>query len=684
MCGIAGIIDLWAPGGGKRPIPSLDLLEKMAASLAHRGPDAFGMYRDQRASLVHARLSIIDLAGGGQPLSNERGTIWIVFNGEIFNYIELRQELQSLGHLFRTSSDTEVIVHAYEQWGEECFPRFNGQWAVALWDSASGRLTLSRDRVGVRPLYVKLEGGRLWFASEVKALFVDPAMRRALDVRGLDQTFTYWAPLPPTTLFEGIEELPAGSYRIYDSEGLRSERYYWRPSYPLVTEESRKAPSAPTLAEATEELRAKLARATALRMLRADVPVGSYLSGGLDSSVIARLGHDAKQEGEFKTFSVRFEESPYDETAYQRAMASTLRSSHEEVMVGKRDIARVFPEVVRHAEKPLLRTAAAPLFILSGLVASAGIKAVLTGEGADEMLGGYDLFREAKIREFWSRAPGSQARPMLFDRLYPYLQRAPQHARGMALQFWAQGLDRAGEPGFTHEPRWRTTSMLKKFYAPDVRRSLAGNPAPDVLETLPPEFTRWDTLAQAQYLETVTLLGGYLLSSQGDRMLMAHSVEGRFPFLDSDVMDFCNSLPALFKLPGLNEKMILKRMARGLVPDIILQRPKQPYRAPDASSFFSVDGKPAEYVDQAFSETALAGAGLFDVQTVRRFFLKCCSAAARGASDNLSNVDNMTFVGILSAQILSQQFVQSRLSSNDRPVHFSTVIDSIMEITYGA
>jgi asparagine synthase (glutamine-hydrolysing) len=672
MCGIAGIIDI----SGRHAPPSMELLRSMAGLLSHRGPDSSGLYRDRHASLVHTRLSIIDLSTGQQPLSNEDGTLWIVFNGEIFNYVELRQELVKKRHSFRTTSDTEVIVHAFEEWGEGCFPRFNGQWALALWDTVRRRLILSRDRLGVRPLYVH-EGkdGVIRFASEVKALFADPALPREFDLRGLDQTFTYWAPVAPLSPFRGIEEFPPASYCVYEKGGRAARCLYWIPRYPEGTENGKL-----TLEEATEGLHEKLARATQLRMLRADVPVGSYLSGGLDSSVVARLGRQAKEEGEFRTFSVRFEDAEFDETPYQRAMANTLDSRHEELVVTRADIASVFPDVVWHAEKPLLRTAAAPLFLLSRLVRESGFKAVLTGEGADEMLAGYDLFREAKIRAFWARRPESRVRPQLFDRLYPYLARGPQRARGMALEFWKQGLSESAAPGFSHDPRWRTTAMLKRFFSSEVKIALGSERKADVLDNIPGSFSKWDEVSRAQYLECATLLSGYLLSSQGDRMLMAHSVEGRFPFLDSDVVDYCNSLPSLFKLPGLNEKNILKRMARGLVPESIVRRSKQPYRAPDAVSFVT-PGLP-DYVADAFSESQLREAGIFDPPPVRMLYHKCVRNF-RGDTQvsALSNVDNMAFVGILSTQLLWRHFLsQSTKSSAPGVQEFQVHIDQSNDV----
>ncbi|MGH9347956.1 MAG: asparagine synthase (glutamine-hydrolyzing), partial [Vicinamibacterales bacterium] len=427
MCGIAGVVNR-RPGLAP---PELDELRLMAGALRHRGPDEFGVYRDQDAGLSHARLSIIDLASGQQPLANELGTVWISFNGEIFNYIELRDELEARGHRFRTRSDTEVIVHAYEEWGEEAFGRFNGQWAVALWDTVRAALVLARDAFGVRPLYVVEHDGRLYFASEVKALFAAaPSLPRRFDPVGLDELFTFWTPVAPRTVFDGIEEVEPGTVRTYtrDGAGQRPPRVSsYTPGYP----EDAAAGFTGTLDEAVAAVRDGLEQATSLRMLRADVPVGSYLSGGLDSSLVAALGLRAKG-AKFSTFSLRFDDPEYDETPFQRTMAEYLGSDHHEVLVSRRDIAAVFPDVIRHTERPVLRTAPAPLYLLSRLVRAAGIKVVLTGEGADEMLGGYDIFKEAKIRRFWAAAPGSRARPLLLKRLYPWLpnlQRQPEAYR---------------------------------------------------------------------------------------------------------------------------------------------------------------------------------------------------------------------------------------------------------------
>ena len=668
MCGIAGIIHT----DGNHEPPSIELLRSMIGAIQHRGPDEFGVYRDSRAGLAHARLSIIDLASGQQPLCNEDGSLWISFNGEVFNFIELRKELESLGHHFRTQSDTETIVHAYEAWGNDCFSHFNGQWAVALWDAKRMSLVLSRDRIGVRPLYIHESNGRILFASEVKAIFADPSVPRHLDCHGLDQTFTYWSSIAPTTPFLGIEELLPGSVRTYDVQGRKQDYVFWRPSYPESGSNGNN-PFPYSFADAAQMLKEKLMHATKLRVVRADVPVGSYLSGGLDSSLVAWMGRQAK-EGEFSTFSMRFEDAEYDETNFQRMMASTMDCSHRETLIRKRDIALAFPDVIWHAERPILRTAPAPLFLLSRSVRHAGIKAVLSGEGADEMLAGYDLFREAKIREFWSRQPDSKIRPKLFDRLYPYLARSPQATKGMALQFWKRGLNRAGEPGFSHEPRWLTTSALKRFLREDWRLTRSSEDRYEVLDRLPSNFQGWDSLAQAQYLEVATLLSSYLMSSQGDRMLMAHSVEGRFPFLDVDVMEFCNSLPSHYKLALLDEKSILKRVAKGAIPEAIINRHKQPYRAPDAASFVADDAP--EYVAELLSEECLTKFGIFVPSMVGRLYEKCQARRDRaGVQGILSNSDNMSFVGILSTQLLFHQFIAAEKWKVTAKIEFTTLHD---------
>ena len=664
MCGIAGVVALREG----LPPPPLESLKAMAGALRHRGPDEFGLYRDAHAGLAHARLSIIDLDTGQQPLCNEDRTLWIVFNGEIFNYVELRAELARCGHRFRTKSDTEVILHAWEEWGEAGFERMNGQWAVALWDARRRELVLARDRIGVRPLYVCEHAGKIYFASEVKAIFAaDPAIPRELDPVGIDETFTFWTVVPPQSVFRGVSELEPGTLRVYAEGRSPRDHTFWHPGFPA----GEGGHFLGSLADAVEATRGALQEATALRMLRADVPVGSYLSGGLDSSLVAALGLRAKGS-KFQTFSLRFEDTEYDETEFQREMVEFLGSEHREVVVGRQDIARVFPDVVHHTERPILRTAPAPLFLLSRLVREAGIKVVLTGEGADEMFAGYDLFREAKVRRFWARAPESRLRPRLLERLYPYLARSPVSQQAMARQFFGRNLAGWREAGFSHDTRWATTASLKRLLSSEVRA--AGEAAATtrrLLGSLPKEFRNWSPLAQDQYLEIRTLLSGYLMSSQGDRMLMANSVEGRFPFLDMNVMALAASLPPEYKLRVLDEKHVLKRSAEGLVPPSILRRKKQPYRAPDALSF--VDDAAPEYVAEMMSEKAVSAAGVFEPRAIRQLWQKC---RARKGVGQFSNSDNMAVVGVLSTQLLWKQFVHEAPAGGS-PVFFKTEVDSL-------
>ncbi len=644
MCGVVGSVAL-------RPAvaaPEREAVEAMIGALRHRGPDGSGLYRDERVALGHARLAIVDLTTGQQPVCNEDGTRWVVLSGEIYNYVELRAELVSRGHLFRTRSDTEVIVHAWEEYGLGAFERFNGQFALAIWDARAGTLVLARDRMGVRPLHLCEHGGRLWFASEVKAIFAaDPSIPRALDPVGLAETFTFWSVVAPQAVFRGVTELEPGHVCVCSPAGVET-RAYWTPSYPTDPSEGRRM----ALEEAVERTRAALRQAVRLRILRADVHVGCYLSGGLDSSLVAALGRRVKGE-RFRTFSVRFEDAEYDEARYQREVAEFIGSDHADLLVTKRDIAEVFPAVVEHAERPLLRTAPAPLYLLSRVVRDAGVKVVLTGEGADELFGGYDLFREGKVRRFWGRQPASTLRPRLLERLYPWLGPSTVALRAAAREYYGRGREAWRDPGFAHGTRWGAAAALQRLFAPAVRREAAAvDPVARLLATRPADFSRWSYLAQDQYLEVRTLLSGYLLSSQGDRVLMANSVEGRFPFLDLAVVDLAASLPDAFKLRGLREKYVLKRAAEGLVPERVIRRPKQPYRAPDALAFTGPDAP--DWVAHAMSEGGVAEAGVFQPGAVANLWRKCRAAGTRP----LSNADNMAVVGVLSTWLLHDRLVR--------------------------
>lgn len=386
MCGICGIINT---NGG--PSPELETLTRMMGRLHHRGPDSSGYYRDRRVALGHTRLAIIDLNTGEQPLSNEDHAVWISFNGEIFNYRELASTLSERGHIFRTKSDTEVIVHAYEEWGTSCFEHFNGQWALALWDKKKGKVIFSRDRLGIRPLYYAVTPGRILFASEIKALFADRGITREFDPKGLAEIFTFWCPVPPRTPFRGVKELEPGHYAVIEN-GRFESRPYWSISFPNQHKESPLSER-----ENADRLRSHLIKAAQLRFTESDVPVGAYLSGGIDSSITSSIVANYT-DAPLRTFSIRFSDAEFDEGIFQKEMAERLGSDHKDTRVTNQAIGEVFPAVVWHAERPLLRAAPAPLYLLSKLVRDSGFKVVVTGEGADEVLAGYDIFG-AKARK---------------------------------------------------------------------------------------------------------------------------------------------------------------------------------------------------------------------------------------------------------------------------------------------
>ncbi len=640
MCGIAGYC-----GTPDISVPASMLLERMVNSIAYRGPDAQAVYDAPGVGLAHARLSIIDLAGGSQPMASPDREVWLVFNGEIFNHVELRRELIDRGHAFRTDSDTEVLLRLYLDKGLDCVDDLNGDFAFAIWDNRRQRLMLARDRMGVRPLFFAQIDECIYFASEVKALMNVPGIEAELDPVALDQIFTTWFSLAPRTPFKSIRQLQPGHVLTITPAGTR-EHCYWKLEYPDAGGEG--AFIGRREADIAEELRALLFDATAIR-LRSDVPVGAYLSGGLDSSIITAAVKSLIPEA-LRTFSVTFENGEFDEREQQQQMVSALRTRHQELRCTTTDIARDFPAVVEHTETPVLRTAPAPLFALSELVHNAGFKVVLTGEGADEVFAGYDLFKEAKLRRFCARQPASRFRPLLYRRLYPYLPQLQNQSQRSLAAFFNAGGQNLDDPLYSHLPRFRTTAGIKLFLSGDLQQQIGDYDALEELcDSLPEAFVRWHPLSQAQYLETAHLLPAYILSSQGDRMSMAHSVEGRYPFLDHRLVEFAARIPPSVKLRALREKHILRRSVKHLLPATIAARPKQPYRAPDSPCFTGTHAP--RYVDEILSRHSIESAGYFDAGAVEKLVNKCRRKPALGTRDN------MAFVGILSTQLWHRAFV---------------------------
>ncbi|RJX36299.1 MAG: asparagine synthase (glutamine-hydrolyzing) [Desulfurivibrio sp.] len=639
MCGIAGYFNISSDNS-----PGVTLLERMIHPVSHRGPDGYGFHVGRRAGLAHARLSIIDLEGGWQPIHNEDKSLWVIFNGEIFNYRELREELEERGHRFATNSDTEVIVHLYEEKQEHCLAYLNGQFAIALYDAEKEVLFLARDRMGVRPLFYTIHKGTLYFASEVKSIFAaDPSLPREINPDVLREIFTFWMPGGSETVFRGIHQLEAGHWaRVTAGAGL-SLREYWDIPYSTADRGRFRKED-----EYAEELRELLIDSVRLR-LRADVPVGAYLSGGLDSSTITSLIHHYT-DNPLKTFSVTFSDSIYDERAEQNEMVEFLGTDHHVEHCTYEKIGAAFPEVIWHTETPILRTAPAPLYLLSALVRDHRYKVVLTGEGADEILGGYDIFKEAKIRSFIKKDITSASRPLLLKRLYPYLALSPTKSAEFAKEFFHTDAP-VDDLFYAHLPRWKTTGRTSVFFSENLKRQNFD----DAVENLAARFTGklagLDYFSRAQYLESKLLLGNYLLSSQGDRMAMAHSVEGRFPFLDHRVVEFACAIPPNMKMKVLNEKNILKKAMANLLPQTIVKRKKQPYMAPDILSFFG-ENEP-EYLNYYLSPQMVAEAGFFNPKAVEQLLIKCRKKARQGFREN------MAFVGILSTQIVYEKFVKN-------------------------
>ena len=637
MCGIAGILNF------KTTEDKIPLLSAMLASLRHRGPDAAGIFTQGPAGLGSVRLSIIDLTGGDQPIHNEDKSIWLVFNGEIFNYPELRTLLISMGHRFYTQTDTEVLVHLYESFGTGMFDHLNGQFAFALWDNRSQTLLLGRDRLGIRPLFYHLQPQRLVFGSEIKALFVDHTIPRELDSQSLSDIFCCWSPVGNATAFKNIFQLLPGHYATFSPQGL-SIHPYW--DIPRPGQEVKKSTE-----QWVHELNTLLVDAVRIR-LRADVPVAAYLSGGLDSTYITAL---VKKHfnNRLKTFSVGFSDPAYDESPYQKQAVNFLGTDHREICCSHGDICEIFPEVISHAETPLLRTAPAPLLHLSRQVQQSGLKVVLTGEGADEIFAGYNIFKEDKVRRFWAKFPDSRLRPRLLEKLYPYIfSQDNTRAQKYLEEFFKKGMEFLNSPVASHRTRWENTSHAHTFFSREFL------PVPFSLDRfiqrfipfLPHHFMDQDPLSRAQYIEQKTFLPAYLLSSQGDRMSMAGSIEGRYPFLDHRVVAFAATLPPHLKINGMTEKYILKKAAQDLVPQAIIDRPKQPYRAPISKAFFTGN---QEYVPMLLSENKIKETGYFDFSKTARLVKKC----RRQNGALLSERENMALVGILSTQLVHDLFI---------------------------
>ncbi len=594
MCGIAGALDL----KGMRDFPKGRILA-MTGAIAHRGPDDEQFHAEPGLVLGARRLSIVDLAGGRQPIPNEDHSIWVAFNGELFEYPELRQELLANGHQLATRCDTEAWVHLYEERGEGMFEKARGQFAVSLWDRNTRTLILGRDRVGICPLYYAERDGWLLWGSEVKSLLASGMVEPRPDVKGLDHLFSFFCAGTSRTFFEGVKSIPPGHF-LRVKEGRVELKKYWDLDFPDMGDERRSSDVTPLVDELEHLLRQAVER-----RLRGDVPVVSYISGGLDSTVV--LGMSSRQRGKaVPSFTIGLDKAGPDERTQAAEAARMLGSPMTTVTMNQGDIADAYPELIRAAEVPVMDTSCACLLRLAAAVHAQGYKVTLTGEGADEALAGYVWFKMQKVRDAIFRRPGGPIGAFLRKRMLKSidgdLSRSPDPLPINGVRTAQQEL---------YDVLGQTRSLL---YSDGLWDQLDGHSAYADLDVPNQGMKRWHPLNQSLYVGYKLMLPGLLLFGKGDRIAMNSSVEARYPFLDDDVINFCASIAPEYKLRGLKDKWLLRQVAARTLPPRIAGRPKTMFRASLAKTFIG-DQRPA-WVDQLLSPESLRTTGYFDPERV--------------------------------------------------------------------
>lgn len=591
MCGIAGIAGRCDEGA----------VRAMTDALAHRGPDDTGIYADAHVTLGHRRLSIIDLAAGHQPMAAENGALQVVFNGEIYNFLELRAELEARGHVFRTRSDTEVILEAYRAYGDACVERLRGMFAFALWDTRTRRLLLARDPVGIKPLYYAEHNGCLYFGSEIKAILACPEIPRTIDYESVDDFFTYLYTVPPRTMFRAIRQLPPAHLAVWQ-EGRWSQRRYWRLQF---------APETRPEAEWAEETAACL-RETVRNHLIADVPLGAFLSGGLDSASIVHFmaGESADP---VRTFTIGFgaEGSLYDETAAARDIANRYGTQHTE-LTAQADIVELLPTLVRHFDEPFGNPSAVLFYVLCRLIRE-HVTVVLSGDGGDECFGGYPRHAGAGLALRYRQLPGWLRRGVI----NPLVQRLPESTRG----FHALRRLREFSAGSLLEPEDMYASWIgyfsaderQRLFTPELRRATGGRDAFAYLRDVFRECDGVDFVSRVLYVDLTTFLPHNLLQCT-DRMSMAHSLESRVPLADQRLIELLARVPADLKVQGTHTKRLLRKCMEGRLPAETLARKKLGFNPPLG---VWLNTHLAPRVQEYLSDAALHDAGLFDAGFVR-------------------------------------------------------------------
>ena len=596
MCGICGVVSF-------QPNIPVDqsVLKRMNDSMRHRGPDDEGYYQDAQASLAMRRLSIIDLHTGQQPLSNETGDVWVVYNGEIYNFKDVRAELERRGHTFKTQTDTEIIVHAYEEYGDECVKHFNGMFAISLWDARKRRLFLARDRVGIKPLYYWADQTKLVFASELKALILHPDVPRQTNLAALDLFLTLEYIPAPHTIYAGIFKLLPGHTLTVEHGDLKIRQYWDVPYQPVSQSES----------ECAEALSALINEATRIRLM-SDVPLGAFLSGGIDSSTI--VGYMRQNMSEpVETFSIGFEDDTYDEVPYANAVAKHFGTKHH-VEVLKPDIASLVEQLVPHLDEPFADTSIFPTYLVSKL-ASQKVKVVLSGDGGDELFAGYDTYIAERLNRYYGRLPGA-LRQRVLPKFAGWLP--PQPAKkGLINKIKRMVEGGALDPSLQHT-RWMmflNSAEKHSLYRSDLRSTLNDELTADYFGGYFEKANRFDHLAQQQYVDLKTYLADDILTKV-DRMSMAVSIEARVPLLDYHIVEFAMNLPPHMKLNGSRTKAILRNAVKHLVPDLVLEKPKQGFSIP-MKHWLRTSLKPMML--DLLSKDTLNTHGYFDHQVVSKW-----------------------------------------------------------------
>lgn len=593
MCGICGVASF-------QPDIPLDrsVLQRMNDSIRHRGPDDQGYYQDAQAGLAMRRLSIIDLHTGQQPISNETNDVWVVYNGEIYNFKEVRYALERRGHIFKTQTDTEIIVHAYEEYGDDCVQHFNGMFAIALWDARKRRLLLARDRLGIKPLYYWTDQTRLVFASELKALILHPDVPRQINFAALDLFLTLEYVPAPHTIYEGIFKLLPGHTLAVEHGEIIISQYWDVPYQPVELSE----------AECTEALSSLIDDAVRIRLV-SDVPLGAFLSGGIDSSTI--VGHMTQHMSEpVQTFSIGFEDDTYDEVPYANAVAKHFGTNHH-VEVLNPDIETLVEKLVPHHDEPFADTSIFPTYLVSQ-IASREVKVVLSGDGGDELFAGYDTYLAERLNRYYGRLPG-----VLRQRMLPKVADwiPPQPAKkGLINKIKRMVEGGALDPSLQHT-RWMIfLDAAEKYslYQADLRATLNDHLTAGYFGNYFEKAKPFDSLAQQQYVDIKSYLPDDILTKV-DRMSMAVSLEARVPLLDHRVVEFAMNLPPIMKLNGSRTKSILRNTVKHLVPELVLEKPKQGFSIP-MKHWLRSSLKPMML--DLLSKDSLNKHGYFDHQTV--------------------------------------------------------------------